>query len=503
MFTIPKNLEDVKKSAFGGIVSGVKQWGSRLLKNVEAQNQAQALQRQTQPQPQPKIGADLGFFSGGLKIPEFIQPKPSISPIPPVNQAEALTATQPQGQVAVPQVVPPIPPAVSPAVSPTPIVPQPQFGQNLENLKNQVLALQSQVASQTVVPPTPPVKSESEIASEKAQADLAAVQKKLTESFTMSPGEIQSQEELNRLITSQRMGAADIQDKPIAMPFITGQQAALERRAGVLAEPLVSRLALLQSQRAGQQEALSSQLGFTEKGMERATAAAKLKQPEYKEVDGQIVKIDPITGKVTSIFGKPKAGKEDGITLSPEQIRYERDSTGKLVQVATGGPKQPTEKQTEKALEKQEAETIKETQSIQSMSIVNDLLANPNLDSIFGYIQGRFSGILPEKSQFALNQYDQLKAQLALGARGLLKGSGAISDYESKVLSDSTAALARRTISEESAKEALRKIRGVIKTNIGQTTEVEVIGAKESFKAFLSGKEIFDLISEGNRIEYQ
>jgi len=96
-----------------------------------------------------------------------------------------------------------------------------------------------------------------------------------------------------------------------------------------------------------------------------------------------------------------------------------------------------------------------------------------------------------------------LKALLALGARSLLKGSGAVSDYESKVLNESTSALSRLT-NQGQMKEALNKVRGVLKTNNGQITSVTVTNPEtgEEINADLSGAEIYQLVSDGNIISY-
>lgn len=102
---------------------------------------------------------------------------------------------------------------------------------------------------------------------------LSSLQKQYTDSLQASPDQTQTQEQLNQLIASTRLGVANTQNQAIAMPFITGQQRAIESRAAALSEPLTSKLALLQQQRESQQKALDAQLGFAESGLDMATKA--------------------------------------------------------------------------------------------------------------------------------------------------------------------------------------------------------------------------------------
>ena len=335
----------------------------------------------------------------------------------------------------------------------------------------------------------------------------------------MSPQEVQSQEQLNKLIESQRLGELAIQEKPIAMPFITGQQAALERRAGVLAEPLVSRLALLQAQRTGQQAGLEKQVGFAEAEMARVESARRFgieqvakKQPTYQEIDGQLVKIDPITGQATRIFGKPKVEKIEGVTLSPGEIRYEKDPiTGELKQVAAGGPRQPTEKEIEKALEKTEKNEVAKITQAQTAGLINNILANPNLSKVSGIsrlgISARLAVTAGVRSQLA-----QLKSLTALEGREKLKGTGAISDFEANMLATSANSLnfsiqddGRVSMPDNEVRQNLLNIRGTLLLKAGQSVPAIVTDPEtgRSVQTTLTSKEANDLFLDGNIIDFQ
>jgi len=71
-------------------------------------------------------------------------------------------------------------------------------------------------------------------------------------------------EQLIDLKTSYDLGLAEIEDQPIAMGFITGQQASLERRAVALEANLLMKLGLAQDERKAALQAAEIGLGFTQ-----------------------------------------------------------------------------------------------------------------------------------------------------------------------------------------------------------------------------------------------
>lgn len=106
----------------------------------------------------------------------------------------------------------------------------------------------------------------------------------------------------------------------------------------------------------------------------------------------------------------------------------------------------------------------------QNLSVVNELLNNPAKNKISGFIQGKLGlGNLLPGSQLALNQFNQLKGILSLENREKLKGSGAISDFEFKVLSDAATALGRN-LSDSDFNTQLGKIRDVFEGKYATST---------------------------------
>lgn len=138
-----------------------------------------------------------------------------------------------------------------------------------------------------------------------------------------------------------------------------------------------------------------------------------------------------------------------------------------------------------------------------SIGIVNNLLSGDAYKSITGAIQNPLNA-LGLANQKAIKQYDQLQGLLKLGARSLIKGQGAVSDYEGTILGQAASDLDRHLSNEDFA-QALKKIRGVIKTNNGGSTNVIVKdeNGKVRGQGDLTGKDIYDAVNAGDTIEYQ
>lgn len=165
-------------------------------------------------------------------------------------------------------------------------------------------------------------------------------------------------------------------------------------------------------------------------GTTRRQAAAKgiiptagADKPITQEVDGKLLQYDPTTGSWNDV------------------------STG-----ASGGAY-------EVDMEKQG-----------NIDLVNNLLSDENLKDITG-----FGGIWLGKPLAAMSganrdtvaKFDQIKGLITLEGRQKLKGSGAISDFESKMLQDSETSL-RRNLSDDEAKRVL--------TNIKTAFEIAALG---------------------------
>lgn len=223
---------------------------------------------------------------------------------------------------------------------------------------------------------------------------------------------------------------------------------------------------------------------------EAETAAAKAEQ-DQKNKDREFIQTDE------NIKADNKL-EQDKFDENKRQFGLEYA----LEQQKANAPKPLSAAQEAKELERQEKEIAAQQSASQSIGLVNNLLNNNRYKAISGGLQTGSVPFLGDRA--AVNEYDQLQGLLKLGIRGLLKGQGAVSDYEGKVLGQAASALSRLT-NEDQMKDALQKVRGVLKTNNGQVTPVEVTNPEtgEKVNAELSGPEIYQLTNDGNIITYK
>jgi len=127
-----------------------------------------------------------------------------------------------------------------------------------------------------------------------------------------------------------------------------------------------------------------------------------------------------------------------------------------------------------------------------NLEAVNALLDNENIGKISGFIQGKLKvGNLQPDAQLALNQYNQIKGILSLENREKLKGSGAISDFEFKVLSDAATSLGRN-LSDKDFKAQLQKVKDVFEGKYALTnatskqTEPQPITAPDGLQVIIT-----------------
>lgn len=104
----------------------------------------------------------------------------------------------------------------------------------------------------------------------------------------------------------------------------------------------------------------------------------------------------------------------------------------------------------------------KSTELQNSIALIDDMLTDPEwLKSISWVWGGRIPWSAIFWDQLRLNQFEQLKGILSLWEREKLKGTGAISDFESKMLAQSASAL-WRNLSESDFIKEIEKIRDIL-----------------------------------------
>lgn len=185
---------------------------------------------------------------------------------------------------------------------------------------------------------------------------------------------------------------------------------------------------------------------------------------------------------IVAAYQTAKAGTADeGFSLSSGQARY--DSAGNLIATnegAGGGELSPEVY----AMAKQVNDGILSIQQVPSalrgavalaqqsmsnprvqeldavISTIDELASNPKLKNILGPVDQAIGGVFGQAAT-AKNLYNQLTGILALEGRNKLKGSGAISDFEFRVLKEAQSALGRN-LNEKEFKKQLNKVRDVL-----------------------------------------
>lgn len=142
-----------------------------------------------------------------------------------------------------------------------------------------------------------------------------------------------------------------------------------------------------------------------------------------------------------------------------------------------------------------------------TINLVNQLLQNPNIGAISGFLQGKLGlSNLDPRSDTALakNQYDQIKGMLALENRSKLKGQGAVSDFEGKTLESAASAL-KTNLGDAEFKRQLIQVKGAIATSHGLPTTVLITDPKtgESQELQSNSAGIASAIKDGMLVEYK
>jgi len=157
----------------------------------------------------------------------------------------------------------------APTAPTTPTAPQPgtaSFNAQLEQIRKTAQGISTQLSEKAVTrdaaaaPPPPVVPDET-------QKAITSAEKAVADASIITAGELTTQADLDRLITSTRTAFTNTENQPIPLEFITGQLSNIESRALDLAEPLESKLARLQAKRTNAVEA-------SKFALERADAAA-------------------------------------------------------------------------------------------------------------------------------------------------------------------------------------------------------------------------------------
>jgi hypothetical protein len=186
--------------------------------------------------------------------------------------------------------------------------------------------------------------------------------------------------------------------------------------------------------------------------------------------------------------------RKDGIYMLNK-----RDGTFKKI-----GQPEVSQESIDKATEKTEAKKLAEGEIAQNYGLVNELLnmGDSTLSAIAG-VPGVSAFVPGTKTQLAQNKAKQLKAILSLENRQKLKGQGAVSDFEGKMIADAGSSLGindagRSSLGNADFKKEVRKVRGAFGLAAGQPQKVRItspdgktkdgsVTSEEANSAYLQG----------------
>lgn len=226
----------------------------------------------------------------------------------------------------------------------------------------------------------------------------------------------------------------------------------------------------------------------------KAEADAKArKENSFNLSEGQSrYEYDPITGEYNQVAFQPKTyapGTGGGSVLGADTgyvpgadptvdswANAIKNGTAKITDIPAKNA--TLRNQVQVALDSMGNNDSKKTELNANVKVIDDLLLNPKLGRITGkfdqFNAGKVSGILSGgKTRLAKNKYDQIKGLLSLESRQKLKGSGAISDFEFKVLEQASTALARNLNDADFASE-LQKVRDTFQAALDRANAIEV-----------------------------
>jgi hypothetical protein len=164
------------------------------------------------------------------------------------------------------------------------------------------------------VPEEPTIPDEN-LAPDSIQSQLDAIRNEYLASLTPTDLENKTQEQLDQELSALQQGLVNVEDQPVALPFITGQSAALERRSSARTTPLSQALARMQGMRTAKGNVANAKLGFANSELDRQAKLEEAKlAKEAKDYENEItlatkgLMYDPITKKFISNPDMPAGG---------------------------------------------------------------------------------------------------------------------------------------------------------------------------------------------------
>lgn len=302
------------------------------------------------------------------------------------------------------------------------------------------------------------------------QAQLDVINKQFEEAQKYTPKELADQEaqialneKQRQLAESYNQGDTAVENKVIPMEFITGQRQNLLNQFNDANQgynnqqaTLQDKLALAQSRRQAAIDSAKSSLNQFNENRNYELNKQKMNQTSAPEGftlgEGQ-QRFDANGNLLAS--GSPKAGTGTGIDANAQAWAQGVQSGQYKIEDV------PSEYRNSvvNALSGLPPKTSEISRSV--LTSIGDLLNNQQLSRITGsldrFLGGNFGG-----AALAKNQYNQLKGLLSLENIKYLKGTGAISDAEQRLLANASTTLGRNLSNENFRKELIKLQQGLM-----------------------------------------
>lgn len=253
------------------------------------------------------------------------------------------------------------------------------------------------------------------------------------ESLKPTKEEDEYQKRLDEINLSADKAYVDTQNQPIALPFITGQQAALQRSQGLLTKPLEASLARMQAKR-------TAAMGASKSVFERLDQ----KESDLRSIESTSNK--PVTLAQGSSLVDPKTGK----TIAGGAFNTPAASTGNWATLIKSGQASlsdvPSDLRTSVASELTTSPQVsqKSKNAISQATVVMDYIdqADGQINGFTTGVVGVGSAFIPGTPAYNLNRtIDTIKANVGFQALQAMRDAsptggalGQVSEQENRLL---------------------------------------------------------------------
>jgi hypothetical protein len=298
------------------------------------------------------------------------------------------------------------------------------------------------------------------------------------------------QAQLNAVVAKSQADQLSVtgQGRGIPEVIIGGQQAQIAKEAAIAALPIQAQLAAAQGDLEFAQQNMNTYLDLAQKDIENKF--------NYK------MKLFDVAYDIASKDQQAKLDeKRDTLAYQRQkelaQINFNYDRSLKQMGLAADFQKD--------LIAQTQAQQAAQSEALNGYQVVNNVLNSGQVENVFGLNRlNPFNYIPGTKVQYAKNQVNQIKSMLSLENREKLKGSGAISDFEAKMLGQAASSLGTN-ISNADALRELKKIRGAFANAAGQPAMVKITDPTNGRSVTVAATRdvVNQAIIDGAQVEYQ